>query len=80
MKAAPNLGSAYQQAFDTLYPRLARQYGDRLYPFFLDGVAGHPALIQADGHHPNAQGVGVIVRRMMPVVRDALHAKDKRPD
>jgi acyl-CoA thioesterase-1 len=73
MKAAPNLGADYARAFDTLYPRLARHYGNRLYPFFLDGVAGKPALIQADGKHPNAQGVDVIVGRILPVVRAALH-------
>lgn len=72
MKAAPNLGADYAKAFDTLYPRLAHKYGDRLYPFFLDGVAGRPALIQADGKHPNAQGVDIIVGRMLPTVRAAL--------
>jgi acyl-CoA thioesterase-1 len=75
MKAAPNLGAAYAQAFDSLYPRLARTYGDRLYPFFLDGVAGKPALIQADGKHPNAAGVAVIVGRILPAVRAALRAR-----
>lgn len=72
MKAAPNLGADYARAFDSLYPRLARTYGDRFYPFFLDGVAGKPALIQADGKHPNAQGVDIIVGRMLPAVRAAL--------
>jgi acyl-CoA thioesterase-1 len=72
MKAAPNLGGDYAAAFDAMYPRLARRYGDRLYPFFLDGVAGRPALIQADGKHPDAQGVGIIVARMLPAVRAAL--------
>jgi acyl-CoA thioesterase I len=75
MKAAPNLGADYRQAFETIYPRLARRYGDRLYPFFLDGVAGRPALIQADGHHPNAQGVRIIVGRMMPAVQAALRVR-----
>ena len=72
MKAAPNLGADYAKAFDGLYPRLARKYGDRLYPFFLDGVAGKPALIQADGKHPNAEGVDIIVGRMLPTVRAVL--------
>lgn len=72
MKAAPNLGADYAKAFDPLYPRLARKYGDPLYPFFLDGVAGQPALIQADGKHPNAQGVDIVVGRMLPSVRAAL--------
>ena len=72
MKAAPNLGADYRAQFDSLYPRLARTYRARFYPFFLDGVAGRPALIQADGKHPNAQGVDIIVGRMLPAVRAAL--------
>lgn len=72
MKAAPNLGADYRAQFDALYPRLARTYRNPLYPFFLDGVAGRPALIQADGKHPNAQGVDIIVGRMLPAVRAAL--------
>jgi acyl-CoA thioesterase-1 len=72
MKASPNLGPDYRQAFDGLYPRIARRYGAGLYPFFLDGVAGNRALIQADGLHPNPKGVAVIVGRMLPVVRRAL--------
>jgi acyl-CoA thioesterase-1 len=75
MKAAPNLGNDYRRAFDAIYPRLARKYGNQLYPFFLDGVAGNRALIQADGRHPNAKGAGVIVGRILPAVRAALHAK-----
>jgi acyl-CoA thioesterase I len=74
MKAAPNLGADYRTAFEAIYPRLARRHGDRLYPFFLDGVAGRPRLIQADGHHPNAEGVRIIVDRMLPSVRAALRA------
>ncbi len=68
MKAAPNLGPDYRRAFDGIYPALARRHRARLYPFFLDGVAGQPALIQADGLHPNARGVAVIVQRIMPAV------------
>jgi acyl-CoA thioesterase-1 len=72
MKASPNLGPDYVRAFDAIYPALARKYGASLYPFFLDGVAGKRALIQADGLHPNAQGVRIIVARMVPVIRQAL--------
>jgi acyl-CoA thioesterase I len=73
MKAAPNLGPDYRRDYDALYPRLARRYGTHFYPFFMDGVAGHHELIQADGMHPNAQGVQIIVHRMLPAVRGALH-------
>lgn len=72
MRAAPNLGADYRRAFEDLYPRLARRHDVPLYPFFLDGVAGNATLFQADGRHPNARGVEIIVRRMLPAVRRAL--------
>ena len=34
----------------------------------LDGVAQDPSLNQADGLHPNSEGVAVIVRRLLPFV------------
>ena len=68
MRAAPNLGADYQKAFDAVYPDLAAKYQVPLYPFFLDGVAGTPKLNQADGMHPTADGVDVIVGRLAPVV------------
>lgn len=72
MKASPNLGTEYRHAFDTIYPTLAKRYDAALYPFFLQGVAGNRALIQADGLHPNPPGVAIIVARMVPFVRRAL--------
>ena len=72
MKASRNLGPDYVRAFDALYPALARKHQVRLYPFFLDGVAGRSALIQADGLHPNAKGVALVVARILPSVKAAL--------
>ncbi|WP_454886714.1 arylesterase [Sphingomonas oryzagri] len=72
MKAAPNLGASYARAFEAMYPRLAARYRAPLYPFFLDGVAGHGNLIQADGRHPDARGVDIVVQRILPAVRKAL--------
>jgi acyl-CoA thioesterase-1 len=45
-----------------------------LYPFFLDGVAADARLNQADGIHPTAEGVDVIVRSIMPMVEAFLGA------
>ena len=52
MKAPRNLGAAYVRKFDAIYPNLAKKYRVTLYPFFLDGVALHPDLVQADGCTP----------------------------
>lgn len=68
MRAPRNLGEAYTKRFDAVFPRLAERYGVAFYPFFLAGVAGMPELNQADGIHPNAEGVEEIARRMLPVV------------
>jgi acyl-CoA thioesterase I len=72
MRAAPNLGAEYDRAFDAIYPALAKDHDVALYPFFLDGVAGDPKLNQADGMHPTAEGVGVIVERIAPSVEEIL--------
>ncbi|OAN67089.1 arylesterase [Sphingomonas sp. TDK1] len=78
MRAAPNLGPEYGRAFDGIYPALAKKHGVARYPFFLDGVAGNRALLQADGMHPNARGVDIIVGRMLPGVRKALRGSAAR--
>jgi acyl-CoA thioesterase I len=72
MKASVNLGPEYRADFDRIYPELAAQYGVALYPFFLAGVAADPKLNQPDGLHPNAEGVKVIVARMLPAVEALL--------
>lgn len=74
MYAAPSLGQPYVAAFQRIYPDLAKKYGAPLYPFFLKGVAGSAALSLADGLHPNARGVSVIVSAMLPAVEDFLRS------
>jgi acyl-CoA thioesterase I len=68
MRAAPNLGPEYAGQFSAIYPALAKAYDVLLYPFFLDGVAGDPKLNQPDGLHPTADGVEVIVQKILPSV------------
>ena len=72
MRAAPNLGPEYAGQFSAIYPALAKAYDVPLYPFFLDGVAGDPKLNQPDGLHPTAEGVEVIVQKILPSVEALL--------
>jgi acyl-CoA thioesterase-1 len=79
MMAAPNLGQDYQKAFDAIYPDLAAKYSLPLYPFFLDGVAGHRDLQLDDGLHPNAKGIDRMVSGALPLVEKALGEPGKNP-
>jgi acyl-CoA thioesterase-1 len=72
MMAPPNYGSEYAAKFNAVYPDIAAEYGVPLYPFFLDGVAADAKLNQADGIHPTAAGVDIIVSRMLPTVEAFL--------
>ncbi len=73
MEAPPNLGPRYTQAFHAMYGDIARREGLTLIPFLLDGVAGHPALEQADGLHPNVVGeravAATVWRGLEPLLR-----------
>jgi acyl-CoA thioesterase I len=72
MYAPPNLGPDYQNAFRAVFDELGRR-PDLLYdPFFLDGIAMHPDLMQADGLHANAAGVKREVARLLPMVEQLL--------
>jgi acyl-CoA thioesterase-1 len=78
MKAAPNLGVDFGHAFERIYPELAAKYGAVYYPFFLDGAAAERRLTQQDGLHPNAAGVAVIVRRILPTVQELIARAQKQ--
>jgi acyl-CoA thioesterase-1 len=76
MEAPPNLGDDYRMAFRSIFPQLAAEYDVPLVPFLLEGVAGMPALNQADGIHPTAEGqrmiAALVYPRLKPVVDDIL--------
>lgn len=74
MKATPSLGADYQARFDAIYPELARKFHAPLYPFFLEGVADHPALLLEDHLHPSPQGVLRIVEGILPLMHSFLEA------
>jgi acyl-CoA thioesterase-1 len=72
MLAPRNLGSDYAQKFDPIFPDAAKTYGLIFYPFFLDGVVANRKLNQGDGLHPTADGVDVIVGKILPKVEELI--------
>lgn len=72
MEAPPNNGPQYTLAFRRVYPDLAREYDLTLVPFLLAGVAGDPALNQADGIHPNARGAAIVAETVWTALAPLL--------
>jgi acyl-CoA thioesterase-1 len=79
MLAPPNYGNDFAARFNAIYPDIAKSSGVALYPFFLEGVAADARLNQADGMHPTAEGVEVIVKNILPTVEAFLGAIPRQP-
>lgn len=88
MKTTPNKSASYQQQFEEMYQDLAAEYSLELYPFFMDGVfdAPNPKKIPPqndkllpDGIHPNARGVSIMVRGILPTVERFLMQQGVKP-
>ncbi len=72
MKIPPNYGKEYTSQFADIYRQLADEFHVAFMPFFLDGVAAHRALNQADGIHPTSEGYEVIVENLFPLLEPLL--------
>ena len=72
MRLPPNYGRAYADEFHRVYQTVARARGAALMPFLLDGVGAEPALNQADGIHPTAEGYRVVADRLWEHLRPLL--------
>jgi acyl-CoA thioesterase I len=82
MKAPGNFGPEYKAAFDGMYGELSATYGTVLADDFFAGLraagadptdpASLAAYMQADGLHPNPEGVKLIVEGLAPKVEELL--------
>lgn len=75
MIAPPNMGRNYASEYNTIFPAIAKRHDVPLYPFFLDGVAGDRRLNLPDGMHPTAEGIAVVVERILPTLRPLIDAR-----
>lgn len=79
MRAPGNYGPDYKARFDAIYPELARKHDTLLARNFLgalerreDRATVMREFMQADGIHPNARGVDLIVQDLGPKVLELV--------
>jgi acyl-CoA thioesterase-1 len=72
MSSPENWGADYSDAFNAIYRDMAKAHGLVFYPFFLEGVALKPDLNLADGLHPTAKGIAIIVERILPKAEELI--------
>lgn len=75
VKAPSNMGYSYGAQLEAVYQKSAEVYKTLYYPFALEGIVGRQDLNLADGYHPSAKGVGVMVNNMYPTVDQAVRWK-----
>ena len=62
----------YVSAFGAMFASVAKKNRATLIPFFLEGVAGNPALNQWDRVHPNAAGQRVLAENVWRALEPML--------
>jgi acyl-CoA thioesterase I len=78
MRGLPNLGRAYVERFESIYPRVADEEDLMLVPFLLDGVAADPELNLPDGIHPNEAGQRRVAETVWRVLEPVLRERAAR--
>ena len=83
MSALGNYGTAYAEAFNAIYPDLAKTHGVALYPSFLaglDAVGDRQEVLRdyilPDAVHPNEHGVALIVDAIGPTVLELVRTTE----
>jgi acyl-CoA thioesterase-1 len=72
MLMPPNYGEDYTERFAAAYPALAKEFAIPLIPFFLEGVALDPSLMQEDGLHPNEQAQPLLMETVWTTLEPEL--------
>ena len=72
MQIPPNYGKRYVDAFAKVFNDVATAKKVPLVPFFLEGIGGNPALMQADGLHPAVGAQGKLLENVWPTLKPLL--------
>lgn len=76
IRIPPNYGEQFIQLFESIYPDLAQEYGTGLVPFFMDGVAMQPGMMQSDGIHPSVEAQPVLLDNLWPVLEPIVKSSN----
>lgn len=68
----PNMGKDYFNAFQQVFPSIAKEKDTFLLKFLLENVAGEPTLNQKDGIHPNKDGAKIVADNVMKALTPLL--------
>ena len=77
MQIPPNMGNEYASGFRNIFPELAEKNDVYLIPFLLEDVGGVPALNQADGIHPTAEGQEILANNVWEVLEPIVKEKQE---
>ncbi|MHC8313870.1 arylesterase [Pseudomonas sp. GT1P32] len=72
MQLPPNYGARYNKIFTEAFSNVAAEKKIPLVPFFLEGVGGHPDLMQSDGLHPTAGAQDKLLENVWPTLKPLL--------
>ena len=72
MQIPPNYGKRYVEAFAKVFGDVAQKEKVPFVPFFLEGVGGHPELMQADGLHPAVAAQDKLLENVWPALKPLL--------
>jgi acyl-CoA thioesterase I len=68
----PSFLAGFGSAYADVHSGLAKSRGLAAHGFFPPGVLGHPRYVLADRIHPNAAGIDLAARHMLPAVISEL--------
>jgi acyl-CoA thioesterase I len=72
MRIPPNYGPQFTEQFHSVFAEVAREKKVPLVPFLLSDIALSPALMQADGVHPNELGQPKLLINVWPTLQPLL--------
>ena len=72
MQIPPNYGKRYVEAFAKVFGDVAQKEKVPFVPFFLEGVGGHPELMQAHGLHPAVAAQDKLLENVWPTLKPLL--------